>query len=61
MAHQNQIVLKRLIYPSLTETTCTACGFSAAAPSNGVLSSPIMGGGGGGRGKGEGRERVRKI
>ena len=49
-------------YPSLTETTCTACGCSAAAPSNGVLSSTIIeystmynghwGGGGGGGGGG---------
>ena len=30
------------MYPSLTETTCTACGCSATAPSNGVLSSPII-------------------
>ena len=29
-------------YPSLTETTCTACECSAAAPSNGVLSSSII-------------------
>ena len=29
-------------YPSLTETTCTACGCSATALSNGVLSSPII-------------------
>ena len=29
-------------YPSLTETTYTVCGCSAAAPSNGVLSSPII-------------------
>ena len=56
-------------YPSLTETTCTACECSAAAPSNGVLSSSIIeystiynhygalkegGGGGGGGGGGEG-------
>ena len=45
-------------YPSLTETTCTVCGCSAAAPSNSVLSSPIieystMWGGGGGGGEGE--------
>ena len=48
-------------YPSLTETTCTVCGCSAAAPSNSVLSNPIIeytvpckmvhwGGGGGGGG-----------
>ena len=49
-------------YPSLTETTCTACECSAAAPLNGVLSSSIIeystiyngalieGGGGGGGG-----------
>ena len=51
-------------YPSLTETTCTACECSAAAPSKGVPSSPIIeystmyngafppGGGGGGGGGG---------
>ena len=46
-------------YSSLTETTCTVCGCSAAAPSNSVLSSPIIeystmynGGGGGGGGGG---------
>ena len=51
-------------YPSLTETMCTACECSAAAPSNGVLSSSIIeystiyndalkegGGGGGGVGR----------
>ena len=44
----------------LTETMCTVCGCSAAAPSNSVLSSPIIecsamhvveGGGGGGYSK----------
>ena len=56
-------------YPSLTETTCTACGCSAADPSNGVLSSPIIEyrvqyhvqwcirGGGGGGGGGRSRKR----
>ena len=48
------------MYPSLTETTCTGCECTAAAPSNGVLSSSIieystiyngvLGGGGGGGG-----------
>ena len=58
-------------YLSLTETTCTACGCSAAAPSNSLLSSPIslstavlvpfrmVHGGGGGGGGGGGRSRKR--
>ena len=53
-------------YLNLTETTCTACVCSAAAPSKSVLSSPIslstvlewcMGGGGGGGGGGGRRSR----